>query len=192
MAKKIEYVEDHFPGHSNNQASCLACHSVHKPATPGFLRKEPNRLCSGCHGEIAAQFTLRSRHPLKPEGIGNTFSIREGKVGCLDCHSSTQSPSDWPEAHIRLGKCQECHPNTRGPFLFPHDAGSREISSGCITCHAPHGSPNRHLLKAFDRGLCLSCHTDEAVGHHSGASCTTSGCHVEIHGSNRSQYFLKP
>jgi len=188
---KIGYATDHFEGHSTRQVSCLACHEVHAPATRGFLRLEPNRLCAGCHADVAAQFTMRSRHPLIMEGVRSTFSNREGKVGCLDCHQSGASIEGFPDQDVRSGVCLQCHPDSRGPFLFPHDAGGREVSEGCVTCHMPHGSPGRHLLRANERSLCVMCHTDQVVGHFPAPSCTTIGCHTQIHGSNRSAFLLR-
>lgn len=190
VRQRIGYVEDHFAGHSARGVACLGCHKVHEPVGDSFLRHEPNRLCAGCHASVAGQFALRSRHPLKMEGVHPTFSVREGKVRCIDCHEGSSELEDRPGADVRRGKCLECHPNTRGPFLFPHDAGGRELADGCVTCHMPHGSPNRHLLRATDRGLCLPCHTDQIIGHFPGPSCTTMACHSDIHGSNRNFFLL--
>lgn len=188
---RIGYAEDHYSGHASRGVACLSCHKGHKPADGDhFLRHEPNRLCAGCHASVASQFSLRSRHPLKMEGVHPTFSVREGKVRCIDCHEGKSVLEDLPRSDPGAGKCLECHPNTRGPFLFPHDAGGREVSDGCITCHLPHGSPNRHLLRATDRGLCITCHNDQIVGHFPGPSCTTMGCHSEIHGSNTNFFLL--
>jgi DmsE family decaheme c-type cytochrome len=181
----------HFPGHAPGHVGCLNCHRAHRAATPGSLRDEPVRMCLACHSGIKAQLAARSRHPVRPEGLSPLFSNREGKVSCTDCHRPDSPRGDPLGSGPGKETCQGCHPETQGPFLFEHDAGSAELSGGCLACHLPHGSPHRRLLRASGRSLCLSCHSDFGSGHFPGASCTTSGCHLDIHGSNRNQFFLR-
>ncbi|MBI4858914.1 MAG: cytochrome c3 family protein, partial [Candidatus Riflebacteria bacterium] len=181
----------HLPGHSANHVGCLNCHSVHHPAASKNLKQEPNRLCLACHGDIKAQLTLRSRHPVLPEKSSLTLTSRSDKVLCIDCHRPYTRTGDSVGREPQQATCQRCHPDTRGPFLFGHDGGSPEVSKGCTTCHLPHGSPHRHLLRMQGRSLCVSCHTDQATTHYPGPSCTVSGCHQSIHGSNLNQFFLK-
>lgn len=157
----------------------------------GSLRDEPNRLCISCHKGVEGQFRLRSRHPVRAEGLSPLVSNREGKMRCIDCHTSGKDHSDSPGPDALKAACQSCHPQTQGPFLFPHDGGSQELTQGCGTCHVPHGASNRHLLRQSGRSLCLSCHSDFTSGHFPGATCSTSGCHSDIHGSNRNQYLVR-
>jgi len=191
MKRKIQDPDFHFPGHSVSHTGCLDCHRVHHAKGQRSLKEEPNRLCASCHVEVKAQFLLRSRHPVRQEGESSLFSNREGKMACVDCHHLASPTGDPLGRDSVKESCVRCHPETQGPFLFAHDAGSAEVSQGCLTCHAPHGSANRHLLKASGRALCVSCHSDQSIGHYPGPSCSSVGCHQDIHGSNRNQYFLR-
>jgi DmsE family decaheme c-type cytochrome len=181
--------ELHFPGHGSNHVTCLNCHRVHSPAAEKNLREEPNRLCMKCHQDVLAEFGLRSRHPVRPEEPTPLFSVREGKVRCIDCHRAYSRRRDPTGREPTVETCQGCHADTRGPFLFSHDAGSAEMVDGCGACHLAHGSPNRHLLRATGRSLCVTCHTDFSAAHFPGQNC--SSCHRDIHGSNTSHIFLR-
>jgi predicted CXXCH cytochrome family protein len=86
-------------------------------------------------------------------------------------------------------KCAKCHPDRTGPFIYQHLSGTSDFGEGCLSCHNPHASANINLLKANGRALCLSCHTDMA-DHKGAATCWTSGCHSQIHGSNDNMLFI--
>ena len=181
----------HFPGHSSNHVSCMNCHRVHTPAAEKHLKEPPNRLCMSCHRDVAAEFLRRSGHEVRDEAPSTLSSMPGGKMRCIDCHLTWSRRRDPTGREPTIETCQGCHPDTRGPFVFTHDAGSAEISSGCMACHTPHGSPNRHLLQANGRSLCLGCHTDFSIGHFPGPSCTTMGCHQDIHGSNVNAFLIR-
>lgn len=181
----------HFPGHSANHVSCSGCHQVHQPKAEKFLKEEPNRLCISCHRDVATEFNRRSKHPIRPEEPSPRSSQRGGKMRCIDCHRAWHRRDDPNGRQPNVATCQGCHAETRGPFLFPHDAGSQEMTNGCQACHLPHGSPNRHLLRANGRSLCLSCHSDFATGHFPAPTCTTTACHQDIHGSNANVFLLR-
>lgn len=181
----------HFPGHSANHVGCLNCHRVHSSAAEKFLKEEPNRLCMSCHRDVATEFLRRSRHPLGPEEPSPRSSQHGGKMRCIDCHLNWSRRRDPNGREPTVDTCQNCHAETRGPFLFSHDAGSAEMADGCQACHLPHGSPNRHLLRASGRSLCLSCHSDFATGHFPGPTCTTTACHQDIHGSNTNVFLVR-
>lgn len=186
----VRWQEWHLSGHDETTVGCMDCHSVHHPRGEASLAQEPNTLCLGCHPEVRTQFMLRSRHPLKQEGLDGRSALREGKVKCLDCHramSARHGPGHLAAEPRDL--CVTCHAETRGPFVFEHDTLSGDASNDCSACHLPHGSPHRDLLTVRGRGLCLRCHTDR-VTHAPGPSCTTTACHRDIHGSNRSHLFL--
>jgi DmsE family decaheme c-type cytochrome len=100
--------------------------------------------------------------------------------------------------------CMKCHSDKRGPFAFEHPAVRVD---GCESCHMPHGSTNARLLRrpvVFT--LCLECHNGagnfgrqgdgirlQSASHNMAdprfRNCTA--CHVRIHGSNSSEYFLR-
>ena len=176
--------------HSENNLSCLSCHSSHHATTDHFLltNSQPS-LCYGCHQKMKAQFSLPSHH-----------RVEEGLVKCADCHNPHGGfeRKQLRSAAARDSVCFTCHVDKQGPFVFEHPAVKTE---GCETCHSPHGSPNPHLLKASNLNIfCLKCHTGSTFASASGTpdfhnqagayqACTI--CHVAVHGSNFDRHFLK-
>ena len=176
--------------HSENNLSCLSCHSSHHATTDHFLltNSQPS-LCYGCHQKMKAQFNLPSHH-----------RVEEGLVKCADCHNPHGGfeRKQLRSAAARDSVCFTCHVDKQGPFVFEHPAVKTE---GCETCHSPHGSPNPHLLKASNLNIfCLKCHTGSTFASASGTpdfhnqagayqACTI--CHVAVHGSNFDRHFLK-
>jgi len=120
---------------------CTDCHRVHQPAYKGTLVKREEDLCAGCHGDVKAKLHLPSHHPVK-----------EGKMGCADCHKFDGSESMLAE---RVNDtCLSCHAQYRGPFVFEH----APVAEDCSLCHDPHGAVANNLLKANEPFLCLQCH----------------------------------
>jgi predicted CXXCH cytochrome family protein len=191
---------------------CADCHTAHltatanpdlKPSRPiGALFSVPNRdaernwldnhllrlnqpqLCFGCHKDIEAQFQLPVHH-----------RVNEGTVKCTDCHNPHGSVSEKQLRDGATESCTGCHAEKKGPFVFEHAAIRGE---GCTACHTPHGSVNTNLLKRRQqRQLCLECHAPpEAIGiphprlgDQEAGDCTR--CHVDIHGSNYQEEFLR-
>ena len=176
--------------HKSSNVACLDCHSMHHyTEKPYLLRSAQPGLCYGCHQETRAEFARPFRH-----------RVEEKLIKCTDCHNqhggylTRQLRSTAAQQEI----CGKCHAETRGPFVFEHDPVRTE---GCMACHAPHGSVSARMLKHNQVNLlCLECHTlttgmdvRGATGFHNQnekfQACTL--CHVSIHGSNRSQLFLK-
>ncbi len=189
--------------HTEAGVVCTSCHSIHKSPVPKFLLAKVQRdLCYGCHTTVRAQFEMPSKH-----------RVNEGVIQCSDCHN----PHGTFAATWRMGSrpmvdqaldneepCLRCHSDKRGPFVFEH--ASVRVD-GCETCHSPHGSPNARLLRrpvVFT--LCLECHNGAGnFGRRNDGvplqtpshnlldpryqRCTV--CHVRIHGSNSSEFFLR-
>ncbi len=170
--------------HDSRSVSCPDCHSVHHPASERAQLKTAleTDLCFGCHKQEKAQFYRSSHHP-----------IREGKIGCTDCHNphGTQS-SRLIDADSITERCYKCHAEKRGPFLWEHPP----VREDCLNCHIPHGSNHVKLLAAKEPFLCQRCHSET---RHPGTlydqsqinnlssralnrSCTN--CHATTHGSN--------
>jgi predicted CXXCH cytochrome family protein len=151
--------------------------------TSGLLRQSQPDLCFSCHGTVQSQFTLPSHH-----------RVSEGLMKCTDCHSPHGTKNTPMLKKTNFESCINCHPDKRGPFIFEHAAVKVE---GCTACHSPHGTVNRMLLTRREgRFLCLQCHVDPSANNvpHSRFGFQTRGecirCHVAVHGSNSSQYFL--
>jgi DmsE family decaheme c-type cytochrome len=176
--------------HSENDLSCLSCHSSHKGMVNQFLliQAQPG-LCYTCHQKIKPQFNMPFHH-----------RVEEGLIQCADCHNPHGGfiGKQLRSAAARDSVCYTCHADKQGPFVFEHQPIKTE---GCVACHSPHGSPNPHLIKTSNLNvLCLKCHTASTFSGASGTpdfhnqaaqyqACTI--CHAAIHGSNFDRHMLK-
>jgi DmsE family decaheme c-type cytochrome len=160
---------------------CADCHDPHN-GEPFHVRlasdlarnvlphaRPDTRLCVSCHTEVASRLNLPSHHP-----------VREGMLGCTDCHSPHESQK------TRLGaqtaQCTECHQAQAGPFIYEHTP----VAEDCGYCHVPHGSSADSLLSATQPGACVYCHTlpEMAATHDPQAFVTRcTDCHGAVHGS---------
>ena len=190
--------------HTLNGVACLSCHSIHSAATAKDLLAAPQtKLCYQCHADVRSQFDMPFKH-----------RVNEGVMTCSDCHNphGTFAPTWGAITRTRMVEqapaneeaCLKCHADKRGPFAYEHPSVRVE---GCEMCHAPHGSPNSRLLRrpvVFT--MCLECHNGAAPFglHGTGVPNPTSShnmtdpryqnctaCHVRIHGSNSSFFFLR-
>jgi DmsE family decaheme c-type cytochrome len=176
--------------HSQNDVSCISCHSPHHPRTKEFLLvKAQPELCFGCHLQQKPQFDMPFHH-----------RVNEGLIQCSDCHNvhGTVKPKQVRTSAQQDAICFTCHADKQGPFVFEHDPVKTE---GCLSCHVPHGGPNQHMLRLPTVNLlCLQCHTNSVVSaapstpsfHNQSAqfqACTL--CHTQIHGSNFDRFFFK-
>jgi DmsE family decaheme c-type cytochrome len=180
--------------HTQNNVSCLSCHSPHNAKTKEFLLvKAQPELCYSCHLQQKSQFEMPFHH-----------RVNEGLIKCSDCHNphGTVGPKQVRTAATQDAVCFTCHIDKQGPFVFEHEPVKIE---GCQSCHLPHGGANAHMLRVSNVNLlCLQCHTNvlaeakiKAAGgtpsFHSQQTffkaCTV--CHIQIHGSNFDQTFFK-
>jgi DmsE family decaheme c-type cytochrome len=172
--------------HSKVGLECTSCHSVHGNRNEFLVKEDLDNFCVSCHGATAAEFNQRSAHP-----------VESGNVRCVDCHDLSTIKNrefdigfDW--------KCQSCHEEKAGPFLYEHPVTYDYLVNGesCTECHEPHGSVNDKLLKESGRVLCLQCHSlppRHATMHSGlGSKYDCVECHSEIHGSFSNDDFLDP
>lgn len=181
--------------HFRHGVSCEACHSSHSPKRLEYLlrEKEPDS-CYRCHAEQKASFMKPFHH-----------KVPEGGIKCSDCHNHHGGfmPRNLRNSVNGDLQCVKCHADKQGPFVFEHAPVKVE---GCMVCHTPHGSTNPKLLtRNVVKMLCLECHSNtpgiEVDGTGLGpttpsfhdinspriANCT--GCHADIHGSNKERFF---
>lgn len=187
----------HSDKHANSETvNCLTCHSIHSSelTARSLLAKKELEVCGSCHSSQVSVFRN------KPYG----HRIGRGGMECSTCHEPHQSTNAGCgiTKQTRSGEiiCVSCHADKKGPYVFPHGAGS---VGDCMTCHEAHASNNPHRLKrATVYQLCLECHSPIAGGTFGSQppafhnlltaryqNCTT--CHVAIHGSNRSPQLVK-
>ena len=143
--------------HAENDVACTDCHTIHKNKRGHLLSDKELNLCARCHEDINARSYYASHHPLK-----------EGKMGCTDCHNPHGSDSPTPgmlnTAERVNDLCLKCHTRYQGPFAFEHDP----VVENCLICHDPHGTVANNLLRQQEPFICLQCH--EAHFHAARAS----------------------
>jgi DmsE family decaheme c-type cytochrome len=180
--------------HTQNNVSCISCHSPHKSQTKEFLlTKAQPELCYACHLQKKAEFEMPFHH-----------RVNEGLVQCSDCHNphGTVGPKQVRSSATQDAVCFTCHADKQGPFVFEHKPVKIE---GCASCHIPHGGANAHMLRVSNVNLlCLQCHTNSLMNAKTGTapgtpsfhsqetffkSCTL--CHIQVHGSNFDPTFFK-
>jgi predicted CXXCH cytochrome family protein len=202
--------------HAGAGVACQTCHATHlveavRPTTAGkppnalaalfnvpeinadrrwlaesLLKESQPDLCFTCHASQRAQFSLPFHH-----------RVPEGSMKCTDCHSPHGTENRVALERPGTETCTSCHTDKHGPFVFEHAAVKVE---GCAVCHSPHGATSRFMLQRREsRFLCLQCHgdthSDQVSVPHSRLGFQTRGdctrCHVAIHGSNVSEFFLQ-
>ncbi len=171
-----------FGAHSLAGVKCTDCHQSHSQQDAVMARSTQAEICTDCHQDIKALLNYPSRHP-----------VAEGQVICSDCHDPHGNVGDHAlKTANPTDTCTQCHPETRGPFLFEHDP----VTEDCGLCHQPHGSTIESMLVARTPFLCQQCHMSS--GHPSRLADGTaldsgdnnllargcSNCHSQVHGSN--------
>jgi DmsE family decaheme c-type cytochrome len=170
-----------FSEHQRADLLCADCHDPHN-GEPYHIRvstelarnilpnAQPNtRLCVNCHAEVASRLNLPSHHP-----------VREGMLGCVDCHSPHESQQ--AQLGARTEKCTQCHQAQAGPWIYNHTP----VQEDCGYCHVPHGATADNLLTANQPGTCVYCHSIAEFGttHDPQAYMTRcTDCHGAVHGS---------
>jgi len=178
--------------HGDAQMSCNACHKIHDNTHAALLKGKENDVCLSCHQGVRAGFAMPDHHPLD-----------EGVVACRDCHTEIAQSKKQRDAGGPGESCVKCHGEMQGPFPYEHEAAVNYSvnEGGCLNCHNPHGSTWPKLLKqsyeAPHYSLCTQCHSVPKhlnnVNHGTqwaGVPC--GDCHVDVHGSYVSQFFLDP
>lgn len=91
-----------------------------------------------------------------------------------------------PPDDVTGADCSMCHGTFAQDFSFAHKPA---LENNCIACHLTTGKPGHGGLVAEGRELCLSCHSDKAE-HYALATCWSSGCHSDMHGSNANELLI--
>jgi DmsE family decaheme c-type cytochrome len=179
--------------HAKAGLTCVECHNPHQSTADQqvnqhLLLDQQDRMCAGCHADVARDFTRFSHHPVQVNAAHDPGA--EG-MHCTDCHDVHAGHGDAMLETRRVSDtCIKCHLDKGGPFRFVHMATEEAVGDGCTVCHAQHGSSNENLLVASGRALCMQCHADKE-DHEQPLTCWAAGCHVDVHGSNHNLYLLR-
>jgi len=147
-----------FGEHALSDVTCTDCHDMHgDTGNKANLKKSDPELCYGCHQEEMAKANFPSHHPIK-----------EGKMGCSDCHNPHGELQTEEEAR---DLCLDCHARYQGPFVFEH----APVEEDCNICHDPHGTVANNLLQQNEPFLCLQCHESHFHAARVGGDSTTTG-----------------
>jgi DmsE family decaheme c-type cytochrome len=176
----------HAGAHERAHLACADCHRIHVERDAVLNRRGQPEVCLRCHAQQRIDFQKASSHPL-----------RQGKMGCSDCHSAHGSAGAAMLVKPTLNQtCWSCHADKRGPLLWEH----APVAEDCSLCHNAHGSVRQAMLVKSPPLLCQQCHS--VAGHPSvprtasglpgaggggsiflvAGSCTN--CHSQVHGSN--------
>jgi DmsE family decaheme c-type cytochrome len=181
-----------FSDHKMAGVKCIDCHNPHS-TTHKALRAKPefqvqnidpaSALCLSCHQDILGRISMPYHHP-----------IREGAMGCTDCHNPHGSQKR--QLLAKNETCTKCHQAQQGLFAREH----QPVAEDCSICHDPHGSPVPKMTRVGQPMLCLQCHSLTHNRHNAVAlagggkispaalrDCTA--CHGAIHGSDIDAYF---
>lgn len=176
----------HAGAHERGGVACSDCHKVHQERDPMLVKASEADVCFACHRQRRADFQKPSSHP-----------VRQGLMGCSDCHSPHGSTTAAMLIKPTLNQtCFTCHAEKRGPMLWEH----APVAEDCSLCHSAHGSLRKALLTKSPPLLCQQCH---APADHPSAARTSAGlpggsaggsiflaaggcinCHSQVHGSN--------
>jgi DmsE family decaheme c-type cytochrome len=173
--------------HAKAGLTCTQCHDPHQNQRVKqerfLLLEQQDRLCAECHRDAANDFMRFSHHPVQ---LGTDVEPGAAAMHCTSCHDvhAGKERAMLPTRRVS-DLCVTCHADKAGPFRFEHLSNQEGLGRGCMECHAQHGSHSETLLVADGRALCAQCHTDRE-DHYQPLTCWTTGCHTDVHGSNRS------
>jgi predicted CXXCH cytochrome family protein len=165
-AKMLIAAEQHVPF---ADGSCSGCHR--EPFGERIrLRARGERLCAGCHGDLAADAgeTGTVHAPLRGE---------RGRAGCLSCHDPHMSPNRTLLIERGVALCGECHAEVVEAAAA--ETGHAAAADDCLTCHQPHTAERAHLLSEPKDELCSMCPDtgdEDLVASHLGADLATLDC----------------
>lgn len=158
------------------------------PAAKDDKGKDPkSEACMECHEEILAQVRKTPHH------IG-------AKVGCTDCHPSTQEHLDdatadniqTPRGKAALKACLSCHDMGGSAMAARHGAHAK-ADVNCMDCHFAHGagtSADAKLVGTWARLIRKADRVDEALGPRDSSTAVTALC-ASCHKDSRAD-FKKP
>ncbi len=175
-------LEEMFGNHcASCHATCGECHiSQPKPVGGGLVNghefsRTPSmtRNCTACHGSRVGNEFLG-----KHEGLMADVHFRQGRMGCIDCHTGQ-------EMHGSPAECQTCHAGPEGAQIPPPDHRYAGVQSPrCETCHAVVSTGQDGILMHQMHGNTLSCQVCHSISY---TSC--DGCHVAVSEQTDNPFF---
>lgn len=169
-------------------AACSDCHQYrhldNKSDTDASNRWQ---TCEDCHtvaGFQPSNFT-QSRH----QGSGFPLQGAHQAVACIDCHQTSNAPTQNFVLALSHTACTDCH---QDPHLGQMNKLIPDTEQGCAVCHTPStwGVDNfDHQLTGFalegrhQQVACSGCHQPVAGDslNYSGLKTTCATCHEDVH-----------
>lgn len=168
-----EHIEEMMGNHCLNcHATCGQCH-VSQPNSVGggllmghlFAATPPmSRTCTACHGSRVGNEYLG-----KNEGLRGDIHFRQGRMACVDCHSSNEMHGQPPE-------CSQCHENPVSDVSMPSPSHRYEglQAPKCETCHITVITGLDGIDQHDAHGSDLSCQVCHSIPYKSCDGCHTS------------------
>jgi hypothetical protein len=145
----------------DNNASCLACHTVGYGKPTGFTSAAATPQlegvqCENCHGPAG-------NHAANPDDPTARPRVEIASTMCGGCHTGTHQPTfeEWkssPHSGVvedmnptnRIDSCGRCHSGSARWTMLeskPLPVGDANLGIQCINCHEPHSkTANPHQL----------------------------------------------
>ena len=175
-------LEEMFGNHcASCHTTCGDCHVAQPKSVGGglfeghlFIAQPPmTRSCTACHGSRVGNEYLG-----KTEGIPGDVHFREGRMNCVNCHTSH-------ELHGQPSNCSQCHEGIEDTTIPPADHRYDGVQSpSCVSCHPDVGLKSDDVQMHQQHGADLSCQVCHSVSY---TSCDS--CHVQISNKTGNPYF---
>ena len=177
-------IEEMFGNHCQScHTSCGDCHVSQPRSTGGgfisghVFEKEPSmtRNCTACHGSRVGNEYLGKHEDIKAD-----VHFRQGRMKCVDCHTSH-------EMHGQTTGCSYCHEEMPESEFAPtnHRYNDDDLQfPTCEACHWDAAEGTDEIAMHQQHGDQLSCQVCHSVSY---TSC--DGCHVQISEETGNPFF---
>jgi predicted CXXCH cytochrome family protein len=204
----IQEIQEPHGGQLGSASDCTVCHAPHGTTNPGMLvaanthapfadgscdachrppfagrvrlQARDQRLCTGCHVDLAEPPAGGSRHAALVAAPG------QRRTPCLSCHDPHMSNARKLLTKSEGDLCGGCHAAIVAAARA--ETGHAPAAEDCLTCHSVHVAPQPHLLAEPAQAVCTGCHDVEDADltkAHLGAELAAVECLAchDAHGS---------